>query len=320
MNILLVDDSEDSRDITEAALFTAGYREIDSAGSAKEAFGLLKLDNPNAPAKPIDLMLLDIIMPEIDGIEACARIRGDSRYADVPIIMVTSLGDMDSLANAFVAGATDYITKPINRIELTARVRSALKLKAELERRLARERELLDFLATWGDRRATLWIDEATGLFVGEVAEAYLTAVTEHHTDEVSIVAIAIDRLDIVRAARGEDTAQAMLSQMAQVVQQTTATIGVVAASYRNGLIVVIIPERGNGTARKLADAVQKGVAGLRIANPEAIAADHMTVSIAITAGRVQAGADRVKLLSRAIAAAQKIAAAGGNRIVEAAA
>ena len=107
---------------------------------------------------------------------------------------------------------------------------------------------------------------------------------------------------------------------MAQVVQQTTATIGVVAASYRNGLNVVIIPERGNGTARKLADAVQKGVAGLRIANPEAIAADHMTVSIAITAGRVQAGADRVKLLSRAIAAAQKIAAAGGNRIVEAAA
>ena len=120
-------------------------------------------------------MLLDIVMPEMDGVEACARIRNDPRYADLPIIMVTSLDDMNSLANAFVAGATDYVTKPVNRVELVARVRAALRLKQELDRRQARERELLTFLSSWGDRRASLLIDEATGLFVGEAAEAYLT-------------------------------------------------------------------------------------------------------------------------------------------------
>ncbi len=157
MRILVVDDSEDWRDITEAALMAAGYerrrhrrvrrrRRTDSSTSERR--------RPDEPP-PVDLVLLDIVMPEIDGIEACARIRSDARYADVPIIMVTSLDDMDSLANAFVAGATDYITKPFNRVELLARVRSALKLKAELDRRRARERELLQFMSTWGDRRAS---------------------------------------------------------------------------------------------------------------------------------------------------------------------
>ena len=129
-------------------------------------------------------MLLDIVMPDIDGIEACARIRSDPRYADVPIIMVTSLGDMDSLANAFVAGATDYITKPVNRVELLARVRSALKLKAELDRRAGARAELLQFMSSWGDRRASHWIDDATGLFVGEMAEAYLTAAASFPSGE----------------------------------------------------------------------------------------------------------------------------------------
>lgn len=316
MNIFIVDDSEDSRDITEAALFTAGYRDITSADSAKDAFAQLNLDRPDTPAVPIDLMLLDIVMPEIDGIEACARIRNDTRYVDVPIIMVTSLGDMDSLSNAFVAGATDYITKPVNRVELLARVRSALKLKAELERRLARERELLDFLSTWGDRRASLWIDETTGLLVGEVAEAYLTAVTEHHAEEASIVALALDRLDMFRVRHGEDATRQVLSRVAQVVQQTAATVGVVAASYRNGLIVLVVPEQGADGALDLAQTLQGEIAALAIPNSEAIAANHITASIAVTSGRVRSGPDRVQLLTRAISTAQKTAANGGNRII----
>ena len=177
MRILVVDDTEDSRDIAEAALVSAGYAEVNTAGSALEAYELLGVERrTNAEEANFDLVLLDIVMPQIDGIEACARIRSNECYADVPIIMVTSLADIHSLANAFVAGANDYITKPLNRIELLARVRSALKLKAELDRRRAREQELLNFLSTWGDRRAAVWTDEVTGLFVGEVAEAYLTA------------------------------------------------------------------------------------------------------------------------------------------------
>ena len=318
MRILIVDDSEDSRDITEAALLSAGYRDITMATSALEAFALLGiLEETAIEGATADIILLDIVMPEVDGIEACARIRNDLRYTDVPIIMVTSLADMDSLANAFVAGANDYITKPVNRVELLARVRSALKLKGELERRQQRERELLTFLSTWGDRRASIWIDEATGLFVGEVAEAYLTNTDKQQSDdEISLLALAVDRLDIYRSGQGEDVARGILARVAHAVRGAVATIGAVAASYRNGLIILILPEYGPGPAKKLAEALRAAVAKLDITNSESIAADHVTASVAVVTANARRGLGRVHLLTHAISTIKGAAAAGGNRVV----
>src|ERR1700722_7758629 len=111
MRILVVDDQEDSRDLTEGALLSAGYNDILTASSAWEALKALDVGRTTNEDPAVDVVLLDIVMPEMDGVEACARIRNDPRYADMPIIMVTSLDDMNSLANAFVAGATDYVTK-----------------------------------------------------------------------------------------------------------------------------------------------------------------------------------------------------------------
>ena len=205
MRILVVDDSEDWRDLTEAALLAAGYEEIATAESAVDAYGQLGLaPRPHNTAPMVDLVVLDVVMPEIDGIEACARIRSDPRYTDVPVIMVTAVNDMDSLSSAFVAGATDYITKPFNRVELLARVRSALKIKADLDRRRARESELISLTrSTWGDRDAAHWVDSATGLPVGASAEAYLAAAAQYNESAVSVFALAIDRLEALAAARG---------------------------------------------------------------------------------------------------------------------
>jgi PleD family two-component response regulator len=257
------------------------------------------------------------MMPEIDGIETCARIRNDARYVDIPIIMVTSLDDMDSLANAFLAGANDYINKPLNRIELIARVRAALKLKAELDRRQARERELLQFLSNWGDRHASDWIDETTGLFVGEAAEAYLTAVSEHRPSElVSVLALAVDRLDTIRVAQGEKAARKILNEVAHAVQREVASIGVIAASYRNGLITIIVPEFSHESARMLADNLRRAIAQLEIANSESVAADHLTATVAIASGHAGKGVDRVQLMTRAIASAQRVASGCGDRLI----
>jgi PleD family two-component response regulator len=224
---------------------------------------------------------------------------------------------MDALSSAFVAGANDYINKPLNRVELIARVRAALKLKAELERRQARERELLQFLSSFGDKHATVWIDETTGLLVGEVAEAYLTSVTERHPDEaVAVLALAVDRLDAVRATQGEGAVRQILAQVAHAVRGATASIGVIATSYRNGMITVVVPEPNARKASELGEALRKAVAQLGIANAESIAADHLTASVAIAAGRVQGSVDRVNLMTGAIAGAQGAAAAGGNRVI----
>ena len=318
MRILVVDDSEDSRELTEAVLLSAGYNDVVTADSAWAAMKVLDIGGRSSDAKTdVDIVLLDIVMPEVDGIEACARIRNDARYADIPIIMVTSLDDMDSLANAFVAGATDYVTKPINRVELVARVRAALKLKAELDRRQAREHELLAFLSNWGDRRATLWIDENTGLFVGEVAEAYLTATTKCRCDNtISILALTLDRFDVYRAAHGVDASQKLLAQIAQAIRRLSATIGIIAAAYRNGMIVVVAPECSADAARALGDTLCGTVSKLRLANSESIVSDHVTASVAAITGRVRTAIDRVHLLTLAISKVQEVAATGGNRVL----
>ena len=203
-------------------------------------------------------MLLDIVMPEMDGVEVCARIRNDPRYADLPIIMVTSLDDMNSLANAFVAGATDYVTKPINRIELVARVRAALRLKQELDRRLARERELLAFLSSWGDRRAGVWIDEATGLFVGEVAEAYLAACGSDPDEVISVLALDARPVRRLSLGQGQAAARGVLAQVARAVRRLAATVGIVAAAYRNGMIILVAPELDANSRARLAETLAR--------------------------------------------------------------
>ncbi len=318
MRILIVDDSEDFRDITEAALVSAGYQDVVGAESAWSAFKYLDIGKATeAPAVPIDIILLDILMPEVDGIEACARIRGDERYADVPVIMVTALADMDSLSHAFIAGANDYITKPINRIELLARVRASLKLKAELARRQARERQLLDFVSNWGDRRSEIWIDQTTGLFVGEVAEAYLAATpTLRAREPLSVITLKVDRLDSWRTSAGDATANAILAQVASAIRGTAATMGVIAASYPNAVFVIVAPGYDNTAAAKLAETLRGVVSRLALSNGESITADHVTASVAVNSGFVTQGSDRIKLLTQAIGTIQGAGESGGNAVI----
>jgi PleD family two-component response regulator len=315
MRILVVDDSEDWRDLTEAALMAAGYSQVATAASATDAYGRLGLKPRTGDrTAAVDLVVLDLIMPEIDGIEACAQIRSDARYADVPVIMVTSAHDMDSLSSAFIAGATDYVTKPFNRVELLARVRSALKLKAELDRRKAREGELISLArSSWGDRDCSQWIDGPTGLLVGIAAEATLAAASTRADDVmVSVLALAVDRLDGLAAARGEATRDTVLARVAHAVNRTIAPIGVVACAYPDGVILLVAPQLPIGGARSLARSLVDAVAALSIPNPEAIAADHITVSI----GSVTAPRCTTELVADARHLLKQAAQGGAERIV----
>lgn len=142
MKILVIDDSEDTRLFLKSVMNASGYQDVMLAGSAKEAFRLLGLGKARSSGVKADLIIMDILMPEMDGIEACRQIKGVKRYRDIPIVMVTAHNESEYLESAFNAGANDYITKPVNKTELLARVRSALCLKEELDRRRSREKEL----------------------------------------------------------------------------------------------------------------------------------------------------------------------------------
>jgi len=317
MRILVIDDSEDSRDLTEGALLSAGYTDILTAASGWEALKVLDVGSNTEQKPAVDVVLLDIVMPEMDGVEACARIRSDARYGDLPIIMVTSLDDMSSLSNAFVAGATDYVTKPVNRVELVARVRAALKLKQELDRRQERERELLSFLSNWGDRRAGLWVDETTGLFVGEVAEAYLaTACGCRSGEDISIIALMLDRFDVYSAANGDAAARGVIAEVSRAVRRLVTTVGVIAASYRNGMIILVAPDFGTKAALELGEKLRTTVAKLHVPNSESVVSDYVTASVVAVTGQVKRAVDRVHLLTQAISQVQNAAAAGGDRVL----
>jgi sigma-B regulation protein RsbU (phosphoserine phosphatase) len=141
MGILIIDDSQDQQVLLRAILRQAGHTDLLSADSAKTAFPMLDMDG-EAPRTQIDLILMDILMPEMDGVEACRRIKSRPHLCDIPIIMVTANNDRSNLQAAFAAGAIDYITKPVNSLELLARASSALALKKEMDCRKAREGEL----------------------------------------------------------------------------------------------------------------------------------------------------------------------------------
>jgi sigma-B regulation protein RsbU (phosphoserine phosphatase) len=317
MRILIIDDSEDARDLTEGTLLSAGFDDVVTAASGWEALKVLDIGRNSDEGPSVDIVLLDVVMPEMDGVETCARIRNDPRCTDLPIIMVTSLDDADALSNAFVAGANDYVVKPVNRMELIARVRAALRLKAELDRRQSRERELLGFLSSWGNRRASLWIDETTGLFVGEVAEAYLTSATGYESNAaMSILALTIDRFEGYRSAHGDNAANGVMAQVARAVRRLAATIGIIAASYRDGMIILVAPEFGANSARELGETLHSTISKLRLPNAESVASDHVTASVAAVTGQVKGSIDRVHLLTQAIAKVQDAAGAGGNRVL----
>lgn len=141
MGILIVDDAPDQQLLLRAILGKAGHTDLLSANSAMTAFPLLNMDGQEPPSQ-IDLILMDVLMPELDGVEACRQIKSRPHLCDIPIIMVTANNDLSNLKTAFTAGANDYITKPVHSVELLARVASALALKKEMDCRKAREGEL----------------------------------------------------------------------------------------------------------------------------------------------------------------------------------
>ena len=124
-SILVVDDEPNNFDVIEALLSEHNY-ELHYAANGKSAIASLKAFQP-------DLILLDVMMPEMDGIEVCKWIKASTQWQTVPIIMVTALSSKSDMANCLNAGADDFISKPINSIELRARVHSMLRIKQQYD-------------------------------------------------------------------------------------------------------------------------------------------------------------------------------------------
>lgn len=128
--LLIADDNLQNCELLEAYLADEPY-EVFLAGDGQQTLELVAKHEP-------DLILLDIMMPRMSGYEVCKQLKQSPKTKDIPILMVTALNEMGDIEKAIVAGADDFLTKPVNRLELTTRVRSLLRV-----RHLTNERDRL---------------------------------------------------------------------------------------------------------------------------------------------------------------------------------
>ncbi|MEB3312061.1 MAG: response regulator [Snowella sp.] len=184
--LLVVDDQLDNFDVIEMALTSEDYQ-LYYASNGLKALELLESISPDA-------ILLDVMMPGMDGLEVCYRLKNDSRYKHIPIIMVTALTSKADLARCLDQGADDFISKPIDLVELRARVRSLLRIKAqhdELENLLKLREETLMMRADMSnmlvhDLRNPL----ATIMLAAGIVQRYI-----HRPDQQPIILKKVDQI-----------------------------------------------------------------------------------------------------------------------------
>jgi adenylate cyclase len=194
--ILVVDDSPVNVDLLQTRLEASGY-EVVTAGDGEEGLAVAKQHQP-------DLILLDVMMPKMDGLEVCRQLRADPSLPFMPIILVTAKGDSQDVVAGLEAGGDEYLTKPVDQAALVARVKSMLRIKALHDTVLGQAATLEAQAAQLEDWNRTLQqrVDEQLGeiermtalkrFLSPQVAEVVLSSggdgVLESHRREITVV------------------------------------------------------------------------------------------------------------------------------------
>jgi two-component system cell cycle response regulator len=231
--ILIVDDHEDNIELLRARLEAWGYAS-ESASDGAEA--LEKIEK-----SPPDLVLLDVMMPKVGGIEVARRVKGNASLPFIPIIMQTALDATENKVEGLEAGADDYITKPIDFAELKARLQSMLRIKRLQEELEERERQLMD------NRRHL---------------EETLDEMFEHAkrlNEPFACVMCDLDRFKAVNDTYGHQAGDAVLKQFARILRNEMREIDRV-GRYGGEEFMMLLPGTVLDAAVTFAERVRKQV------------------------------------------------------------
>ena len=290
MCVLIVDDCKDAHLPLKTLLQGHGYQEVWTACSAKEAFDLLDLEGAQPEKEPhAQVVLMDVYMPDIDGIEACRRIKAANHLRHLPILILTGNTDEETLKRAFDAGACDFICKPCQSAELLARVRSALNLKSEIDRCQARERELvrvteqLRRLNEELERLAVL--DELTGI----ANRRYFNMVLEQEwgravraVTPLSLILIDIDNFkgynDRYGHLRGDECLRLVSDRLKAMMKRPGDQV----ARYGGEEFVIILAHTGANGAVAVAERVRQAVEEMALEHACSPTGRSVTVSLGV--------------------------------------
>lgn len=285
--ILLVEDSATQAKTTKDFLEKSGY-EVVWAENGMAAFKLAK-------TKQVDLVLLDRVLPDMDGNEVCRWLKLDHDTRMIPIIMLTVKDSTKDKITGLESGADDYLPKPYNEIELNARIYAALRTKTLQDELRRKNRQLEDMLT----RVETLAItDPLTGLFNRRRFENILELEykkTQRYQTPLSCLMIDIDHFKSINDTYGHHTGDAVLKEVALIIQRNIREVDT-AARWGGEEFVVLMPTITHELAISPATRILKAVAGH--AFPD-ITGRTVTVSIGI-AGVPKPGVETGEMLVHA--------------------
>jgi two-component system, cell cycle response regulator len=208
--ILVVDDNRDNVEIIATRLRFRGYT-MEEAADGEQA---LRMVHENPP----DLMLLDVMLPDIDGYEISRRIKGDDSLPFIPIILVTARDTTQDKVMGLDAGADDYLTKPINFPELEARVRSMLRIK-RLQDELEEKNRELERLSISDGLTGLYNHRHIHGLLNDEFDRARRT------NDKLTLAMLDLDRFKAVNDTYGHQAGDRVLEQLAEILRDSAREI-----------------------------------------------------------------------------------------------
>jgi len=315
MKILIVDDSRMFRNLIQTLLNDSGYKNVEWVDCAEGAIKYFGMNGDGEPdPKGTDLVLMDVIMKDMDGIEACRRIKSDKRLNDIPVVMVTSISEKKSLQKAFEAGAIDYITKPFDHVEVRVRVGSVLRLKREIDERKDRERELA--IANEELKRLSS-LDGLTGIanrryFDEHIEEEWRRAMRE--SKPLSIMIIDIDFFKPYNDHYGHQGGDGCLKQVAAAINDYARRGGDFAARYGGEEFVITLTDTDRDKAASMAEKLCEAVESLRIPHERSKACSVVTVSIGVSTVKPNAEMTPATLIELADKALYRAKEKGRNR------
>jgi diguanylate cyclase (GGDEF)-like protein len=326
-NILIVDDTPANLQLLTVMLKSQGYQ----VRSALNGAMALLACNHQIP----DLVLLDVVMPEMSGYQVCEKLKTSSLTATIPVIFISALGQATEKIKGFEAGGADYITKPFQAEEVLVRVKYQLLLQ-DMQEQLQRQNLLLErqnsLLQKEIDRRKRTEIalaqanyrfrqlaskDGLTGLANRRQFDQYLEQEWEQSIqkeEEISLILCDVDQFKNYNDTYGHPAGDGCLAQIAEAISRAVKRPQDLVARYGGEEFVLVLPNTSVAGAVQVAQDIQKEVRSKQIFHRTSTVDQYITVSLGICTMLATPQRSSIELLSAADQALYQAKQSGRNR------